>query len=533
MNGHEHTYQRALLSERPTREELLAVARDYELMLMSVMGVIADRFERRNDYPYIDTKINLITGEDYPEDHPLGGPGVIYGYIQGRGLEALAGHCEWLRRRGRLPGAPELAGRLERIMRAVLARMREVRRQNGGHMFFFMTQKGEPFRLDERGNREFFRLTPQSPWNLSDLFCAKGMYAAATYLGDEDAAEEALAYCLAVDGAVRRGELFFDQQQLDPKNPVRPVPGRHTHAPYMIHLGTAALLADRMQGGRDGSGSPGKSRRAPVDVAEMGLGLIRHVIARHVYVPGGWPAPGTSDRGTALSGAPPSGAAPSSGATPRFHAGGYSFRPFDFWEFVDDRGMPYRQGHAIPSDPGHALEFVGLALKFLHIAKSRDIFTPGGIFSGHQRKEAALIEAVMPKILRRNFENGFQRGAGGICKSYDLTSRAPINTDMPWWSLPEAMRAAALCRDAAQARGDEETSAACLSILAQCHNAFVTHYVRPALRLMAVQTRSADGRVVPVIPATADADPGYHTGLCVIDVLGAIERWLGGPGGTA
>ena len=41
---------------------------------------------------------------------------------------------------------------------------------------------------------------------------------------------------------------------------------------------------------------------------------------------------------------------------------------------------------------------------------------------------------------------------------------------------------------------------------------------------MAVQTRSADGAVSTAIPATADADPGYHTGLSLIDLMDTLER---------
>ena len=41
---------------------------------------------------------------------------------------------------------------------------------------------------------------------------------------------------------------------------------------------------------------------------------------------------------------------------------------------------------------------------------------------------------------------------------------------------------------------------------------------------MAYQTRNEAGQVVPVIPATADADPGYHTGLSIIDVLEIFEN---------
>ena len=36
---------------------------------------------------------------------------------------------------------------------------------------------------------------------------------------------------------------------------------------------------------------------------------------------------------------------------------------------------------------------------------------------------------------------------------------------------------------------------------------------------MAYQTRNASGEPTDVIPATPDADPGYHTGLAIIDFL--------------
>ena len=83
------------------------------------------------------------------------------------------------------------------------------------------------------------------------------------------------------------------------------------------------------------------------------------------------------------------------------------------------------------------------------------------------------------------------------------------------------MRAAAHCVGLA---ADDGTRKSCLRVLAGCHNAFIQRYVRPDVHLMAVQTRSADGAVSPAIPATADADPGYHTGLSLIDMMEALER---------
>ena len=41
---------------------------------------------------------------------------------------------------------------------------------------------------------------------------------------------------------------------------------------------------------------------------------------------------------------------------------------------------------------------------------------------------------------------------------------------------------------------------------------------------MAYQTIDRTGKPVDVIPATPDADPGYHTGLSLIDMLDCLRR---------
>ena len=86
---------------------------------------------------------------------------------------------------------------------------------------------------------------------------------------------------------------------------------------------------------------------------------------------------------------------------------------------------------------------------------------------------------------------------------------------MPWWSLPETVRAAAL---AIKFTGDTSL----VEIIKDCSEAFFNGYVREDRHSMAVQTRNAAGEVVPVIPATPDVDPGYHTNLSIIDALPVI-----------
>jgi len=92
---------------------------------------------------------------------------------------------------------------------------------------------------------------------------------------------------------------------------------------------------------------------------------------------------------------------------------------------------------------------------------------------------------------------------------------------MPWWNLPETMRAAIF---AAAAAPSLRTRRVCLDVARKCSNAFLAHYVNPRVHGMAYQTRNAAGRPVHTIPATPDLDPGYHTGLSLIDFLRELPR---------
>jgi hypothetical protein len=44
-------------------------------------------------------------------------------------------------------------------------------------------------------------------------------------------------------------------------------------------------------------------------------------------------------------------------------------------------------------------------------------------------------------------------------------------------------------------------------------------FINPEVHLMAWQTRNLAGKPIELIPATPDADPGYHTGLSIIDFI--------------
>ena len=92
---------------------------------------------------------------------------------------------------------------------------------------------------------------------------------------------------------------------------------------------------------------------------------------------------------------------------------------------------------------------------------------------------------------------------------------------MPWWNLPETMRAAV---ELLLLNPDDDYTEEILQILMHCSNAFIKNYVNRDIHLMAYQTIDENGQPVDTIPATADADPGYHTGLSVIDFLDCLRK---------
>ena len=452
------------LPTEPTLVNLRAAVSDYEAICLANIAAVVDRFETHSDYPFVDTKLDLQTGRDFPADDPIRGYAAIYGWIQGRGLEALAGHAIWLESYDD-PAMQALAGRLRAMVRTVLASLRRMRDANDGHLYFFMRPDGTPFALDQDGQPQDIPLAADAPSNFSDLFCAKGMLAAARCVGDAAAETEALAYAERVTADIWARRFISDQQPLDPTNPIAHVPGRFDHGPHMIHLGTCAL------------GATAGDKQA----IEEGLRLLDYELAYY---------------------------ANHKGRVPEFAAG-------DFWESIDAKGAPYRDDEGrVLSDPGHSLEFVGLALKFARAMRTSGAARPS------QMRILDQHLAAMPALLKQNFANGFLPGPEGICKAFDLVTRRHLNTDMPWWNLPETIRAAALCwRDS----NDVE----CLRIWAASHNAFIGHFVQPEVHLMSIQTRAEDGSISDAIPATADADPGYHTGLSLLDVIEVVNEIKG------
>jgi hypothetical protein len=210
----------AVLPVAPQPAHLLAVKRYYEDMLVAVMRTLAERWSP--EYPFVDTKLDLgsATAADFKRTDPIRGHGAVYSWIQGRGLEALAGHCAWLRGQSdSSAAAQELELRLREILAAVLDTVQRMRGQNDGRLWFFMRpDDGVPFALRAGASPS----APPEPYPIelsgrplgfSDVFTAKGLFAAAVELSDAEARADAVRYIERVTEAIFAGPSGFANDQ--------------------------------------------------------------------------------------------------------------------------------------------------------------------------------------------------------------------------------------------------------------------------------------------------------------------------------
>lgn len=167
------------------------------------------------------------------------------------------------------------------------------------------------------------------------------------------------------------------------------------------------------------------------------------------------------------------------------------------------------------TDPGHAIEFAGLGYKSIN-AFSEVSSLKGSEVIINLRKKHEFLE----NIIKSSFKTGFTKKHGGIYKLSDTKTGSPLNTEMPWWNLPETMRAAAL---AASFPGSEDKETL-FRIFSEASNAYFRHYINTDNGLFPYQTRCGKtGRVLDTTPAIPEGDPLYHANLSIIDLLQSIQ----------
>lgn len=201
---------------------------------------LLDRLERRPvradgsrvPAPFVDTKVNPLTGMDYCRADGQRGPDWTYGWIQGRALEALCVHAIALQTR-----EPTLAARLDAASLALYARLDELYSQAHGAAFLY-DSAFRPVRATASGAIELQR-RDSGLSTYADAFVVKGLIAAASRhksnalsrhldaLDDIVAAIDEERFVLDERGHIDRAAL--DAQPAD-------------YGPRMILLGAGAML---------------------------------------------------------------------------------------------------------------------------------------------------------------------------------------------------------------------------------------------------------------------------------------------------
>jgi hypothetical protein len=376
---------------------------------------------------FLNTKQNSLTLRDYEESDFWRSPGVLYGWIQGRGLEALVRHAGLFARE-----RPALAERLNEAARALYHALADLYRRFG-RAYFSYDADLNPIYPGPDG-----AALPQRPADglatYSDIFVLKGLTAASIQF-EPAATAHYLARIGELVGAIEDGRFVINERQ-----PLQAEILAHQadeYGPHMIMLGAASLLDEL----------------GFTEEAAFGTRFVHHILDRHV------------------------------------EDGSRGLRPGTI------RDTPAGD-HC---NPGHGIEFAGFALEVLPVDA-----------------DPALV-SLLEQVLLTSFELGF--APPGILLRVSLSGKAPPNPYRPWWSLPEAMRAAAR---AFMRTGNPASS----RVWQTAHEAFFDNYWRRDPPI-AYQTL-ADTGPVDFVPATPDLDPGYHTGLSFLGAIEVIDSLLSG-----
>ena len=367
---------------------------------------------------FLNSKQNSITLADYGPDDGLRGPAYTYGWIQGRGLEALATHAEFF-----APSHPELAGKIDAAGRRLYALLGELWARDG-HGYFCYDARMRPIIAAPDGSTAL-QAPAGETYTYSDIFALKGLIAAAARY-DKASLDGYVAQLPALIEAIEGGHFQMNERQRLGAEAL--AAQEEDFGPRMILLGAAGML----------------QRIGRPEAAAFADGFLAQVLDRH-------------------------------------------FDPAS--ELV--RNVP----GADACNVGHGIELVGFALDYLPA-----------------NADAALVRQL-ETVLLASFGAGFH--GPGIRLVVSAATGVPQSPYCPWWSLPETIRAAALCYERT---GNQQV----LEIWRKAHAAFFAGYWRgePAL---AYQTMTDDGPV-DFVPATPDLDPGYHTGLSLLAAIQAAGR---------
>ena len=200
----------------------------YEACNRATLTWILDRHDPRE---FLETKVNPLTGVDYDTSWGLRGPDFTYGWIQGRGLEALVTFANFYR-----GNDLALSDRLFERARGLYQTLAKLFARDG-RIYFLYDANLNPIRTVAGGFRP--QAITTSVFSYSDAFVAKGLVAAASHFAKEREGQY-LDYLSDVIAAI-----VEDRFQLDEAcalSPERAAAEPRDFGPRMILLGAAGLL---------------------------------------------------------------------------------------------------------------------------------------------------------------------------------------------------------------------------------------------------------------------------------------------------
>ena len=173
---------------------------------------------------------------------------------------------------------------------------------------------------------------------------------------------------------------------------------------------------------------------------------------------------------------------------------------------VSPEGTPLTEAGSLISNPGHMLEIAGMGLQFLRLLERAQL-------NPDDRKEVAAFRVQLIE-LAVTYDSLGRAPHHGIYRSVFVDTGEVCDDVCPWWSSFEAVRT---FFEASKASVDETVARRCEALAVDYLETAVRLYIRPSRAGIPIQTVDAAGRYVPVIPATPDIDPGFHTGLPLLD----------------
>ena len=160
--------------------------------------------DRPNQNGFLNTKVNSITGVDYDTSSGLRGPQFTYGWIQGRGLEALVTFADFYHDLD-----PALSQRISKRAEQLFQRLRELYLRDG-HSYFLYDEELKPVIPSDDGLAS--QTTDIPIFTYSDAFIAKGLVAAACRFDLENVGPF-LDYLHNVIAAIEDGRFQMEEKR--------------------------------------------------------------------------------------------------------------------------------------------------------------------------------------------------------------------------------------------------------------------------------------------------------------------------------